>query len=79
MLFCRLEDPCFGDAKAICAPAFGFRHQLPLTGNGSEFIQAVQDTEISGNIDPPEGGFDALMQIAVCKVTFIYHQALKCY
>jgi len=47
---------------------FGFRHQLPITSDEAAFKDAVQATNISGNIDSPEGGFDALMQIAVCQV-----------
>ncbi|CAK8692096.1 unnamed protein product [Clavelina lepadiformis] len=68
----QLKNPCINTATAnttsgTCAPVFGFRHQLPITSDGSLFRQAVADTEISGNIDSPEGGLDALMQIAVCQ------------
>lgn len=50
-----------------CAPPFGFRHQLAITGNATDFQKAVEGTRVSGNIDIPEGSFDALMQIAVCE------------
>uniref|UniRef100_H2Y4F0 Integrin beta n=1 Tax=Ciona savignyi TaxID=51511 RepID=H2Y4F0_CIOSA len=63
----QLRDPCLKIGNQTCAPVFGFRHQLPITADGSLFRQAVNSTLISGNIDSPEGGFDALMQIAVCQ------------
>ena len=70
-MFCRLQNPCLRTENETCAPVFGFRHQLSITENEREFAEAVQNTTISGNIDSPEGGFDALMQIAVCQV-YIY-------
>ena len=51
-----------------CQLPFGFRHQLSITGNSTNFEGAVLETVISANLDTPEGGFDALMQIAVCEV-----------
>lgn len=60
----HLLNPC---DKGDCGPVFGFRHQLSITENGEQFKDAVANTNISGNIDSPEGGFDALMQIAVCQ------------
>jgi len=67
-IYFRLENPCLNTEDEFCAPVFGFRHQLEITANGGAFINAVNSTKISGNIDTPEGGFDALMQIAVCEV-----------
>ena len=63
-----LLNPC---DKGDCGPVFGFRHQLSITENGEQFKDAVANTNISGNIDSPEGGFDALMQIAVCQVNVL--------
>ncbi|XP_078490770.1 integrin beta-1-B [Ciona intestinalis] len=63
----QLRDPCLKIANETCAPVFGFRHQLGITADGALFREAVNSTLISGNIDSPEGGFDALMQIAVCQ------------
>ena len=28
---------------------------------------SIKEQNISGNLDVPEGGFDALMQVAVCE------------
>uniref|UniRef100_H2YKT7 Integrin beta n=1 Tax=Ciona savignyi TaxID=51511 RepID=H2YKT7_CIOSA len=61
----QLINPC-AKSKEACAPPFGFRHQQSISGDLTAFKQSVQNTNISGNIDSPEGGFDALMQIAVC-------------
>jgi len=62
----HLKNPC---DKGVCSPVFGFKHQLSITEDGEKFKDAVENTTISGNIDSPEGGFDALMQIAVCQST----------
>lgn len=39
---------------------------MALTTNASLFSQEVAKSPISGNIDGPEGGFDAIMQAIVC-------------
>lgn len=52
----------------FCLPTFGFKHVLPLTSDAEEFNEIVKNQKISANIDTPEGGFDAIMQAAVCKV-----------
>lgn len=63
----QLRDPCTNqEGKASCAPPFGFRHQVNITGDADTFVKAINSTRISGNIDIPEGSLDALMQIAVC-------------
>ncbi|XP_076824218.1 integrin beta-1-B-like isoform X1 [Clavelina lepadiformis] len=59
-------DKVCGDDQT-CQLPFGFRHQLSITGNSTNFEGAVLETVISANLDTPEGGFDALMQIAVCE------------
>jgi integrin beta 6 len=41
---------------------------LPLTDDAERFNEIVRKQKISANIDTPEGGFDAIMQAAVCKV-----------
>ena len=44
-----------------------FEHHMKLTPNISEFSKKVADTvDIVGNIDNPEAGFDALMQVLLC-------------
>lgn len=51
-----------------CVPTFGFRHILSLTDKVDRFNQEVQKQMVSRNRDAPEGGFDAILQAAVCKV-----------
>uniref|UniRef100_A0A8B9LGC1 Integrin beta n=1 Tax=Astyanax mexicanus TaxID=7994 RepID=A0A8B9LGC1_ASTMX len=48
-------------------PPFSFRHVIPLTNNINTFRQILQKERISGNLDAPEGGFDAILQAAVCQ------------
>lgn len=52
-----------------CVPTFGFRHILPLTDKVDRFNQEVQKQMVSRNRDAPEGGFDAILQAAVCRVS----------
>lgn len=54
-----------------CVPTFGFRHILPLTDKVDRFNEEVQKQMVSRNRDAPEGGFDAILQAAVCKVMSI--------
>jgi len=57
----KLRAPCDG-----CAPPYGFRNDLPLTKKVDEFKRRVKRALVSGNLDAPEGGFDAIMQSIVC-------------
>lgn len=63
----KLQRPC-DDDSGDCQPAFGYRHVLSLTPNDSDFQKKVTSQFISGNLDSPEGGLDAMMQAAVCGV-----------
>ena len=47
---------------------FGYKHVLSLTEEVGRFTEEVGKQEVSRNRDSPEGGFDAIMQAAVCKV-----------
>lgn len=42
---------------------------MSLSKDDEEFSNKVRATKHSGNIDAPEGGFDALMQVMVCDDT----------
>ena len=42
---------------------------MPLSTTTSDFVKLVRSAQVSGNLDAPEGGFDAIMQAIVCKVT----------
>lgn len=50
-------------------PPFAFQNVIKLTKDLAFFTSELQKERISGNLDPPEGGFDAILQAAVCKVS----------
>ncbi|XP_004593108.2 integrin beta-4 isoform X2 [Ochotona princeps] len=47
-------------------PPFSFKNVISLTKDANEFRDKLQGERISGNLDAPEGGFDAILQTAVC-------------
>ncbi|XP_043104461.1 integrin beta-5 [Puntigrus tetrazona] len=62
------DNPCNGyKLFPNCVPTFGFRHILSLTDKVDRFNEEVQKQMVSRNRDAPEGGFDAILQAAVCK------------
>lgn len=56
------EKPCTN-----CADTYSFRNDMKLSPDHAAFTDMVSKAQISGNLDHPEGGFDALMQAMVCK------------
>lgn len=64
----KLQNPCPNKDKK-CQPPFAFKHILSLTDNAKQFESEVGKQFISGNLDAPEGGLDAMMQAAVCGVS----------
>ncbi|XP_051888741.1 integrin beta-4 isoform X2 [Pristis pectinata] len=46
---------------------FSFKNVIRLTNNANYFTQELEKERISGNVDAPEGGFDAILQVAVCQ------------
>ncbi|XP_069504157.1 integrin beta-1 isoform X1 [Ambystoma mexicanum] len=60
----KLLNPCTGDQN--CTSPFSYKNVLNLTSDGGLFNELVGKQHISGNLDSPEGGFDAIMQVAVC-------------
>ncbi|XP_051529847.1 integrin beta-3-like isoform X2 [Myxocyprinus asiaticus] len=59
-------NPCFSIPHK-CQPQFGYRHILSLTEEVNRFTEEVKKQKVSRNRDAPEGGFDAIIQAAVCK------------
>ncbi|XP_077300389.1 integrin beta-nu-like isoform X2 [Arctopsyche grandis] len=60
----RRKNPCLVE-HGECERTYDFRHRL----NFSEvhtFVQALNSSEITANLDNAEGGMDALMQVLVC-------------
>uniref|UniRef100_H3AZC6 Integrin beta n=1 Tax=Latimeria chalumnae TaxID=7897 RepID=H3AZC6_LATCH len=47
-------------------PPFSFQNVIPLTDNVNQFNEELKKERISGNLDAPEGGFDAILQAATC-------------
>ncbi|NXS57968.1 ITB4 protein, partial [Brachypteracias leptosomus] len=46
---------------------FSFKNVIRLTSNINHFSRELKKERISGNLDAPEGGFDAILQTAVCE------------
>ncbi|TPP60603.1 Integrin beta [Fasciola gigantica] len=63
-----LQNPCLnvGTKELHCDPPFLYKHILSLTDNFEEFREKTKVTRPSGNLDSPEGGMDALLQVARC-------------
>ncbi|KAJ1130126.1 hypothetical protein NDU88_008482 [Pleurodeles waltl] len=57
----KLKEPWTGST-----PPFSFKNVIRLTNDVDEFRTKLMSERISGNLDPPEGGFDAILQTAVC-------------
>lgn len=47
-------------------PPFSFKNVIKLTSDVNDFTRRLQSEKISGNLDAPEGGFDAILQAGVC-------------
>ncbi|XP_012497634.1 PREDICTED: integrin beta-1 [Propithecus coquereli] len=58
------KNPCTSEQN--CTSPFSYKNVLSLTDKGEVFNELVGKQRISGNLDSPEGGFDAIMQVAVC-------------
>lgn len=63
----KLRHPCPSRLER-CQPPFSFHHVLPLTDDAEAFEREVGRQSVSGNLDSPEGGFDAILQAALCQV-----------
>ncbi|XP_064160840.1 integrin beta-7 [Anguilla rostrata] len=62
----KLANPCPSRMDS-CQPAFSFHNVLRLTDDVADFTTRVSMQRISGNLDSPEAGFDAMVQAAVCQ------------
>ncbi|VDD87789.1 unnamed protein product [Enterobius vermicularis] len=58
----KARNPC----PNACAAPYGFKNQMSLTKDAKRFSKEVREAEISGNLDAPEGGFDAIIQALAC-------------
>ncbi|XP_023112874.2 integrin beta-7 isoform X2 [Felis catus] len=62
----KLRHPCPTRLER-CQSPFSFRHVLSLTSDAKAFEREVGRQSVSGNLDSPEGGFDAILQAALCQ------------
>uniref|UniRef100_A0A8C5HEQ2 Integrin beta n=1 Tax=Gouania willdenowi TaxID=441366 RepID=A0A8C5HEQ2_GOUWI len=62
-----VKNPCYS-INTTCLPQFGYKHVLSLTEEVGRFTEEVKKQMVSRNRDAPEGGFDAIIQAAVCKI-----------
>ncbi|XP_041366244.1 integrin beta-PS-like [Gigantopelta aegis] len=62
----KLRVPCYTRTGAPCEAPYSFKNQLSLDLDTSLFAKKVLAANVSGNLDAPEGGFDAIMQAVVC-------------
>lgn len=63
----KLKVPCMTISGDSCVAPYGFKNHLRLDLDTSLFARQVQDASVSGNLDAPEGGFDAIMQAVACE------------
>lgn len=56
----------FADPCEECG-MYSFKNHMNLSSDDALFAREVKRAKLQGNIDPPEGGFDALMQAMVCE------------
>ncbi|KAK3869052.1 hypothetical protein Pcinc_025612 [Petrolisthes cinctipes] len=68
----KISGSCEG-----CAAPYAFKNHLSLSDGYQLFKSSVSGAQISGNMDSPEGGFDALMQAMVCDEIGWRQQARK--
>ncbi|XP_053907478.1 integrin beta-7 isoform X2 [Cuculus canorus] len=72
----RLRNPC-PEQPEPCAPPTAFHHVLSLTDDAEEFAKSVSRQRVSGNLDAAEGGFEAIMQVAVCQERIGWRRATR--
>lgn len=57
----KMNSPCDG-----CVEPYGFKHHMSLSTDANKFKHEVNASKVSGNLDAPEGGFDAIIQALSC-------------
>ncbi len=75
-----LNNPCLSvDKNGVgqCVEPYGYQHHMTLTDNSTLFESEVRSAKVSGNLDSPEGGLDALMQVIVCEKEIGWRQASR--
>lgn len=61
----RRANPCTVEEEA-CEATYSYKHHLSLTNKVNEFIEKVNSSSVTANLDNAEAQFDALMQVLTC-------------
>ncbi|KOB69184.1 Integrin beta5, partial [Operophtera brumata] len=61
----RRANPCTVEEVA-CEPTYAYKHHLSLTNKVNEFIEKVNSSSVTANLDNAEAQLDALMQVLTC-------------
>ncbi|KAG6445119.1 hypothetical protein O3G_MSEX003745 [Manduca sexta] len=61
----RRANPCSVEEEA-CEATYSFKHHLSLTNQVNEFINEVNTSSVTANLDNAEAQLDALMQVLTC-------------
>ncbi|KAK5641772.1 hypothetical protein RI129_010319 [Pyrocoelia pectoralis] len=61
-----MENPCEHEGKT-CEKAFDFIHKLNFTSDIEKFVNTMNASKTTSNLDNLEGGMDALFQIILCE------------
>ncbi|XP_023937152.2 integrin beta-nu isoform X1 [Bicyclus anynana] len=61
----RLENPCAVEEEA-CEATYSYKHHLSLTNQVNEFIEKVNRSSVTANLDNAEAQLDALVQAITC-------------
>ena len=73
-----LKNPCHAlESKTECIEPYGYKHHMSLSDNSILFEREVKEAQVSFNLDSPEGGFDALMQVIVCEKEIGWRKASR--
>ncbi|XP_041981858.1 integrin beta-nu isoform X2 [Aricia agestis] len=61
----RLANPCTVEEEA-CESTYSYKHHLSLTNEVSKFIEKVNSSSVTANLDNAEAQLDALVQAVTC-------------
>ncbi|XP_052756956.1 integrin beta-nu-like isoform X2 [Galleria mellonella] len=61
----RKENPCTV-ADESCEATYSFKHHLSLTTEGKEFIEKLNSSSVTANVDNAEAQLEALVQVITC-------------
>lgn len=61
----RLANPCTVEEQA-CEATYSYKHHLSLTNQVNDFIERVNSSSVTANLDNAEAQLDALVQVISC-------------